>query len=133
MKQAVAVVIKNNDKFLLIKRAKKGEAEDYWCPITGAVEPDESQEQAVIREAGEEMGITVEPIEKVWECYTEDKQYLLHWWSAKLIDDRITINPEEVKDYKWVDHEQMKNIGKMFKADLNFFKEASKHSSESTR
>jgi len=126
VKQAVAVVIKNNDKFLLIKRAKKGEAEDYWCPITGAIEPGETQEQAVIREASEEMGITVEPIKKVWECYTADKQYLLHWWSAKLIDDRITMDPEEVKDYQWVDYEQMKDINKMFRADLEFFEEASK-------
>ncbi|MGB3340905.1 MAG: NUDIX hydrolase [bacterium] len=124
MKQAVAVVIKNNNKFLLIKRAKKGEAEDYWCPITGAIEPGETQEQVVIREASEEMGITVEPIEKVWECYTEDKQYLLHWWSAKLIDDRITMNHDEVKDYQWVDYEQMNDIGKMFRADLEFFKRA---------
>ena len=126
MKQAVAVIIRKGDKFLLIKRAKKGEAENYWCPITGAIEQDETQEQTVIREASEEMGIRVKPIQKVWECYTEDKQYLLHWWSAKLIDDRITMNHDEVKDYQWVNCEQMKNIGKMFKADLVFFKEASK-------
>ncbi len=125
MKQAVAVVIRKGDKFLLIKRAKKGEAENYWCPITGAIEQDETQEQAVIREASEEMGIAVKPIQKVWECYTEDKQYLLHWWSAKLIDDRITMNHDEVKDYQWVNYEQMQNIGMMFKADLVFFKEAS--------
>lgn len=126
MKQAVAVVIKEGDKFLLIKRAKKGEAEDYWCPITGAIEQNETQEQAVIREAQEEMGIIVKPIKKVWECYTEDKQYLLHWWFVKLIDNRIKINPDEVKEYKWVTYEQTKNIGMMFKADLVFFKEASK-------
>jgi len=125
MKQAVAVIIRKGDKFLLIKRAKKGEAENYWCPITGAIEQDETQEQAVMREATEEMGIRVKPIQKVWECYTEDKQYLLHWWSVKLIDDRITMNHDEVKEYKWVNYEQMQNIGMMFKADLVFFKEAS--------
>ena len=125
MKRAVAVIIRKGDKFLLIKRAKKGEAENYWCPITGAIEQDETQEQAVIREASEEMGIRVKPIQKVWECYTEDKQYLLHWWSVKLIDDRITMNHDEVKDYQWVTYEQMQNIGKMFKADLAFFKKAS--------
>ncbi len=125
MKQAVAVIIRKGDEFLLIKRAKKGEAENYWCPITGAIEQDETQEQAVMREATEEMGIRVKPIQKVWECYTEDKQYLLHWWSVKLIDDRITMNHDEVKEYKWVNYEQMQNIGMMFKADLVFFKEAS--------
>lgn len=125
MKHAIAIVLKQNDSFLLVKRAKKGKAEDYWCPITGAIEEGESQEQAVVREASEEMGIGVEPIEKVWECYTEDMQYLLHWWSARLTDNRITVNPQEVKAYQWVTYEQMQNIGKMFNADLQFFKRAS--------
>lgn len=132
MKQAVAIVIQAGDKFLLIKRAKKGMAEDYWCPITGAIEGDETQEQAVVREAKEEMGITVIPIEKVWECYTEDHEYLLHWWSAKVVDDRITVNPDEVKEYKWVSYEQMKTLGKMFTADLDFFKKTSKARFKST-
>ena len=123
MKDAVAIVIKKNEKFLLIKRAKKGFAEDYWCPITGAVERGETQEQAVIREAREEMGMVVEPIYKVWECFTDDKQYLLHWWWVKLVNDEIKIKPEEVKDYQWLNVEEMQKIGKMFKADLKFFKE----------
>ncbi len=126
MKDAVAVVIKRNEKFLLIKRAKKGFAEDYWCPITGAVEENEMQEQAVKREAREEMGIDVEPIRKVWECFTDDKQYHLHWWWVKLIKDDIKINPDEVKDYQWLNVDEMQRIGKMFKADLEFFEEIAK-------
>jgi len=123
MKDAVAVVIKRNERFLLIKRAKKGFSEDYWCPITGAVENSETQAQAVKREAWEEMGINVKPIKKVWECFTDDEQYLLHWWWVRLINDEIKINPDEVKDYQWVNASEMQNIGKMFKADLKFFKE----------
>ena len=111
MKNAVAVVIKKNGKFLMIKRAKKGEAEDYWCPITGAVEKGEQQEQAVIREAKEEMGITVKPIKKVWECFTEDNQYRLYWWYVKLLNDEIKMNRAEVKEYRWVDYAQMQKIG----------------------
>jgi len=122
MQDAVAVVIKRNNKFLLIKRAKQGAAEDYWCPITGAVEQGETQAQAVIREAQEEMGITVEPIQKVWECYTDDKRYLLHWWQVKISRDTIKTNPHEVKEYGWFNVDEMKNITKMFTADLHFFK-----------
>jgi 8-oxo-dGTP diphosphatase len=122
MKDAVAVVIKRNNKFLLIKRAKHGAAEDYWCPITGAVEQGETQAQAVIREAKEEMGITVEPIQKVWECYTEDRKYLLHWWQVNILRDATTINPDEVKEYGWFNVDEMKTIRKIFAADLHFFK-----------
>ena len=123
IKDAVAVVIKRNGKFLLIKRAKKDVAEDYWCPITGAVEQGETQAQAVIREAQEEMGLIVEPVKKVWECYTQDREYLLHWWYAELLDDNIKINKSEVKDYRWLDFGEMQKIEKMFSADLHFFKE----------
>lgn len=107
----------------MIKRAKKDIAEDYWCPITGAVEQGESQAQAVIREAQEEMGLIVESVKKVWECFTDDKKYLLHWWQVKLLNDTVKINKSEVKDYRWLDFGEMQKIEKMFSADLHFFKE----------
>jgi 8-oxo-dGTP diphosphatase len=122
MKDAVAVVVKRDGTFLLIKRAKKGEAEDFWCPITGAVEDGETQEQAVVREASEEMGIQVEPVKKVWECRTHDGTYLLHWWQVDLINDRITENPDEVKAHTWTTISGMQDIGKMFEADRFFFR-----------
>jgi 8-oxo-dGTP pyrophosphatase MutT (NUDIX family) len=121
MKDAVAVVLKRGDRYLLIKRAKHGTAEDYWCPITGAVEDGETHAQAVKREAEEEMGIIVEPISKVWECLTDDKEYLLHWWHVEVIKDEITLNPAEVKEYGWFTFAQMDNLPKMFDADRVFF------------
>ncbi len=121
MKDAVAVVLKRENKYLLIRRAKHGKAEGYWCPITGAVERDETHAQAVIREAKEEMGIDVEPLRKVWECPTNDGEYLLHWWHAKIICDEISADPNEVKESRWVTYEQMEKLPKMFDADRNFF------------
>ncbi len=123
MKDAVAVVIKKGDKYLLIRRAKQGRAEDYWCPVTGAVEGGEKQEQAVAREAQEEMGIDVRPVRKVWECLTDDKEYLLHWWHAKLLREEITMNPAEVKEYGWFTVLQMDNLSQMFDADRVFFEQ----------
>jgi 8-oxo-dGTP diphosphatase len=122
VKDAVAVVLKRGEKYLLIKRAKHGTAEDYWCPVTGAVEPGETQAQAVTREAREELDIAVRPVQKIWECMTDDKQYLLHWWHALLEDDTVTINPDEVKEYKWLTYEEMQTLEKMFAADRAFFK-----------
>jgi 8-oxo-dGTP pyrophosphatase MutT (NUDIX family) len=127
MRDAVAIVIKKGDRFLLIKRAKIDAAVDYWCPITGEVEHGETQEQAVVREAHEEMGFRVKPLRRVWECFTADKHYRLHWWHVQLLDDTVVINPDEVKDYRWVDYDEMKNIDKMFEADLRFFREVAPH------
>ena len=123
MKDAVAVVLKKGEKYLLIKRAKHGTAEDYWCPITGAVEDGENQAEAVTREAREELGLEVSPIKKVWECLTDDKEYLLHWWHAKLVRDEITANPAEVKEYGWFTAAQMDNLTQMFDADRVFFEQ----------
>jgi 8-oxo-dGTP diphosphatase len=122
MQDAVAIVIKKDGKFLLIKRAKRGKAENYWCPITGAVEKGETQAQAVMREAEEEMGLIVKPVKKIWECFTDDEQYRLHWWCVKLLDDKVKINHDEVKEYRWLSIKDMQEIEKMFKADLYFFK-----------
>jgi 8-oxo-dGTP pyrophosphatase MutT (NUDIX family) len=122
MKDAVAVVIKRGETFLLIQRAKKGEAEDYWCPITGAVEPGETQEQAVIREAREEMGIVVDPVEKVWECPTDNNDYLLHWWFVRMKNQDIVPSQDEVKAFEWVTVQQMDQIKKMFEPDRHFFR-----------
>lgn len=121
MRDAVAIVLKKGDTFLLIKRAKKGEAEDYWCPITGAVENDETHEQAVKREAKEEMGLGVRPVEKVWQCYTDNRDFRLHWWFAVIVDEQITVNPAEVKEYRWATLHEMRLLKKMFKADRYFF------------
>jgi len=121
VKDAVAVVLKRENKYLLIRRAKHGKAEDFWCPITGAVERGETHAHAVIREAKEEMGIDVEPLRKVWECPTNDGEYLLHWWHAKIICDEISADPNEVKESRWVTYEQMEKLPKMFDADRNFF------------
>ena len=122
MKDAVAIVISEAGRFLLIKRAKKDASEDYWCPVTGAVETGETQEQAVIREAKEELGITVKPVRKVWECLTHNKEYRLHWWMARLASDSVNADPQEVKEYRWISVSEMPGIGKMFEGDLVFFK-----------
>ena len=123
MKDAVAIVLKRGEEYLLIKRAKHGTAEDYWCPITGAVEHGETQSQAVKREAEEELGIVVEPMDKVWECLTDDEEYVLHWWHALLVEDRFVVNDDEVKEYRWLTCDQMQGLGKMFDADRTFFRD----------
>jgi 8-oxo-dGTP diphosphatase len=127
MQDAVAVVLKKGERYLLIKRAKHGTAEDYWCPVTGAVEQGETQAQAVTREALEELGISVRPIKKVWECMTDDKEYLLHWWHSILENETIAVNPEEVKEYRWLTYREMLELDKMFDADRKFFRNIAPH------
>ena len=67
MLDAVIAVITNGEKILFILRAPNIRGGGHWAPVSGEVEPGESQEAAVAREAMEEVGLTVRPIRKVWE------------------------------------------------------------------
>jgi 8-oxo-dGTP pyrophosphatase MutT (NUDIX family) len=65
MLDAVIAVITKGEKVLLIQRAPGIRGGGYWAPVSGEVEPGESQEAAVAREAMEEVGFVVRPIRKV--------------------------------------------------------------------
>lgn len=60
---AVTAIIVRDDTVLLLKRsADKAHLPGYWDPCSGRMERGETPEQAVIREAFEETGLTVEPL-----------------------------------------------------------------------
>ena len=76
--QAVVAVSRSEDRLLIIKRAPGVILPGYWTPPSGRIEPGETHEQALIREVEEEFGVKATPIAKVWECPTDDGEFLLH-------------------------------------------------------
>ncbi len=64
MRQAVRMIIIEEGKVLLIHRIKNTE---YWVFPGGGIEEGESHQQALKREAMEELGVEVEVGEKVFE------------------------------------------------------------------
>ena len=75
---AIVSVIVKDGKTLLIERSG-GPFAGWWGPVSGKVEPGESQAAAVERESMEEVGLTVRPVRKVWENISTGKMYRLHW------------------------------------------------------
>ena len=53
MSDAIVSVIIRGDKILLVERGADVPFTGYWGPLSGKVEPGESQEAAVIRESME--------------------------------------------------------------------------------
>ena len=52
--QVVAAVLIKDNKFLLGKRAMyKKSAPGFWCPVSGKIELNETEQQAVVREVFE--------------------------------------------------------------------------------
>ena len=79
MLEAVVAVITKGKKILLIQRAPSVRGGGYWVQVSGEVEAGESQEEAVVREAREEVGLTVRPLRKVWENISSCGTFRLHW------------------------------------------------------
>jgi 8-oxo-dGTP diphosphatase len=58
---AAYVVLRRADQVLLIRRANTGFMDGYWAVVAGHVEQGESVHAAAVREAREEVGVTVAP------------------------------------------------------------------------
>ena len=106
---------------LLIRRGATVPDAGYWAPITGKIEPGESQEHAVVREVAEEVGLTVRPLRKVWEHVSERGTHLLHWWLAAYVKGDVTLSPREVADAQWVTASAFTRMQPTFTVDQAFF------------
>jgi 8-oxo-dGTP diphosphatase len=120
LSDAIVAVIINGDKVLLIERASGTLFKGYWAPVSGKVEPGESQESAVVRESMEEVGLTVRPVRKVWENITTSGTYRLHWWLAEYVGGELVLDKREVSDARWVTVEEIPTF-KIFEGDREFY------------
>ena len=81
--EAVVAVITKEKMVLIIQRGEDVPFPGYWAPLSGKMEPQEDQAEAVVREVREEVGLTVRPVRKVWECTAASGSHKLHWWLAE--------------------------------------------------
>ena len=79
VQQGVVVVGRREGRFLMIRRAPGVLAGGAWCFVGGAIEPGETQPQAVVREFAEEVGGRAQPLRKIWEYTRPDGKLVLHW------------------------------------------------------
>jgi len=121
MLDAVVAVITNGDKVLLIERAPTVRGGGYWAPVSGEVEPGESQEAAVAREAMEEVGLTVRPLRKVWENISSRGTFRLHWWLAEYVAGELVLEKREVSDARWLTADEINRMDTTFEGDREFF------------
>ena len=121
LKDAVVIIIEKCGRYLFVKKAEDTPAGKYWAPVSGRVEDNETQEQAVTREAFEEIGIIVTPNKKEWECKSEYGNYLLHWWSVNLVSGNEHPASKEISEIKWVTLDEMQKLSPVFEKDIEYF------------
>lgn len=111
---ASALVHDENGNILLVRNVKGDSF--YWSPPGGAVEKDETLEQAVIREVKEETGFESKVIgmHSVREViFSEEGHHaLIITFFVQIIGGSIDImDPDqEVTDVRWVDHQTAKEL-----------------------
>ena len=116
----VAAILERGGRFLLGKRGlHKQSAPGYWCPISGRIEPGESQADAVVREVREETGMAVRALSKVTECDTRDGSAVIHWWHVQPLDAApARLANDEHTELLWASIEEMKRLSPIFQEDV---------------
>lgn len=110
MKVIVGGIIEKEGKYLLVQEAKK-KCYEKWNFPAGHLDFNESLEQGAIREIKEETGCDVK-LDGV--CYVanrilEDDLFLMIGFNAKLINENIEFDKEEILDVKWFDYDEIVN------------------------
>lgn len=107
---AVLCVLKNEHKFLLLKRLKEPN-KDRYTPVGGKLDPYEEPYEAAIRETREETGIEV-PQMRYCGVLVETSPNAYNWTSFVYLADIDFIIPPQCNEgsLEWVDFENVLNL-----------------------
>ncbi len=120
--QVVAAVIPRGGRFLVGRRSpNKKSAPGWFCPISGGIEEGETEEQALVREVREEVGLTVEPRAKLGDVVTRDRSGRIHWWLTVIVSGEATLANDEHTELRWVTLAELRALWPVFEEDLEFF------------
>lgn len=117
--RAVVAIIRDGDKFLCIKRAANILAGGQICFPGGGIEPGETEQEAVVREIYEEVGLTIKPLRKVFESVTPWNVHV-SWYTVELLSGEITPDPAEVEWCRWMTMEQFQSSPEILISNVQF-------------
>lgn len=120
-RDGVVIVLQRNQRFLVGQRAAHKPAGGYWTQISGKVEPGETQQQTVVREAMEELGCVVRPLQKLQELPSANGKFLLHYWRAEIIEGEPAICDDENVQLRWLSVSELQTLSPIFSEDVQLF------------
>jgi 8-oxo-dGTP diphosphatase len=118
-REAVVAIIRKSNRFLVVKRSDyKEAAKGYWCPVSGGIENNESQEDTLKREVMEEVGLEVSAQERICGILSHDNNSFLNYWTVNIISGEASITSNEATDLRWVTLEEMRQLAPIFQEDI---------------
>lgn len=110
MQIIVGGIIEKDGKYLLVQEAKKA-CYGKWSLPAGHLEFNESLEQGAIREIKEETGCDVElnGICYIANRVLEDDLRVMIIFNAKIINEDIKFNENEILNVQWFEYEEIAN------------------------
>jgi len=119
-RRGVVGVVVRDGRMLVIRRSRSVVAPLIYCFPGGGIEGDESEEEALVREFHEEIGVEVRPLRRLWQCVTAWKVELA-WWLAEMTPDaKPTPNPQEVESIHWYTPEEMSQLPDLLESNREF-------------
>ena len=119
-RRGAVAIIRRGPKLLVIRRSATVVAPLTYCFPGGGIEPGESEEAALVREVREELGVTIRPLRRVWQCVTAWKVELA-WWLADLDAAAVPVpNPAEVDSIVWVTPAEMARLPGLLQSNQVF-------------
>lgn len=99
-----AAIIVHEDRVLMVRR-RIGEGELLWQFPAGGIEPDETPEQAAVRETAEETGLAVEAIKLLGERVHPKTGRLMYYTACGVLDGEAHVaDDDELDAVAWVAH-----------------------------
>ena len=109
MKVIVGGIIEKEGKYLLVQEAKK-KCYEKWNFPAGHLDFNESLKQGAIREIKETgCDVKLDGVCYVANRILEDDLFVMIVFNAKLINENIEFDKEEILDVKWFDYDEIVN------------------------
>ena len=110
VRRGVIGVLERGGKYLMVRRAATVAKGGFWCFPGGHVEGEETARRAIVRELAEELGIGVEPLERVGSVRVLDSRHILAVWRVRPVDGEFRLAPSEIAEARWMSPAEIRGI-----------------------
>jgi 8-oxo-dGTP pyrophosphatase MutT (NUDIX family) len=116
---AVAVIVRQG-RLLVIRRSRLVVAPLRYCFPGGAIEPGESEQEALVREIREELNVEILPQRRLWQSVTPWRVDLA-WWLGQLPAGAEPVPaPAEVESVHWYTPAEMAALDGLLESNQAF-------------